>query len=173
VDFPRGLLDQIASLPESAWEGEVWRHVFGDTHPTRQNTRGARWNPPDTAAIYTSLAKEVAVAEGEYLLSMQPVPVKVQRVVFRLKVRLESVVDASSPDVLRTLGIGPNELANAGQEQCRIVGGAVAHLGHDGLLVPSARTDGVNLVIYPGNWQVDGAFDIVERIILSRPPEVG
>jgi RES domain-containing protein len=164
VIFPPELLDQIALLTAAPWEGEVWRHMFGDLPPTRENSRGARWNPPDVHAIYTSLGREVAKAEGDYIVSMQPIPVRARRVLHRMKVRLESVVDARSLEALAPLGITPDDLVDMTHRQCRLVGGAVEFLGHDGLLVPSARSSGVNLVIYPANCHIDGLIEPIESV---------
>ena len=39
--------------------------------------------------------------------------------------------------------------------------GAIAWLGNDGLLVPSARADGVNLVIFPNQQRADYEFRVL------------
>jgi len=45
---------------------------------------------------------------------------------------------------------------------CQMIGGAVEWLGHDGLLVPSARSEGTNLVIFPNKQTPDYRFEILE-----------
>lgn len=50
------LLDQIEQLGTRTFDGHVWRHMFNDFPPELVNTRGARWNPAGTSAIYTSMA---------------------------------------------------------------------------------------------------------------------
>jgi hypothetical protein len=48
----RSSLDSIlASLKSSTWSGWVFRVMLNDYPPDRENTQGARWNPPDIAAI--------------------------------------------------------------------------------------------------------------------------
>lgn len=54
----------------------VYRHMLADIPPDRANTRGARWNPPDIAAIYTSFERETALAEAEYYLSLNTPPLR-------------------------------------------------------------------------------------------------
>jgi len=48
--------------------------MFGDYPPDAENTRGAHWNLPGVAAIYTSLARKGALAEAEHHIAVQPVP---------------------------------------------------------------------------------------------------
>jgi RES domain-containing protein len=66
----------LASLKSSSWSGTVYRMMLGEYPPDRENTQGARWNPPDLAAIYTSLSPEAAIAEVEYNLAHQSQPVR-------------------------------------------------------------------------------------------------
>ena len=149
--YPEDLLARLDSLGSAPWSGDVWRHMFGDNPPDRENVRGARWNPPDVAAIYTSLDRRVAIAEGDYAAAMQPLRPTAVRRIYRVRVRLSSVLDLSDRALLREVGIGDEQLAGIDQTPCRQVGGAVAWLQHDGLLVPSGRADGTNLVIFTTN----------------------
>jgi RES domain-containing protein len=63
--YPPELLDRLQALTPAPWSGQVFRHMFGSYPPDAENTRGARWNPPGVAAIYTSLTREGALAEAE------------------------------------------------------------------------------------------------------------
>ena len=59
------LLDAIGRLGSERLESiTVWRHMFNDNPPELSNIRGARWNPPGVAAIYTSEQRETAIAEA-------------------------------------------------------------------------------------------------------------
>jgi hypothetical protein len=51
---------------------------------------------------------------------------------------------------------------------CQRIGGAVEHLGHDGLLVPSARHPASNLVIYPNQQTGDYGFVVLSEEIISE-----
>jgi len=44
---------------------------------------------------------------------------------------------------------------------CRRLGGAVHWLQHDGLLLPSARSSNINLVIFPANRSHDARLEIL------------
>lgn len=162
------LLDALEALEASAWQGTVWRHMFSEYPPSRENTRGSRWNPPGTAAIYTSLAREIAVAEGNYMVNLQPLRPRASRSVYEVSVELSRVVDLSNQEGLDTIGLSQQDLTSHDFTACQEVGGAVAWLGNDGLLVPSARTSGLNLVIYPGALSPDAEFQVLRREVLEE-----
>ena len=73
------LLDAVSSLPHTAWEGVVYRHLFGANPPEKENQLGARWNPAEVPAIYCSLDKETAIAEGDFQIAVQPFKPKAER----------------------------------------------------------------------------------------------
>jgi RES domain-containing protein len=163
VVYSPGLLDRLDAAKAAPWNGTVYRHMFGRHKPDQENTRGARWNPPDTSAIYVCLNHDGAVAEGDHVIAMQPIRPKADRTVYEVKVTLTNVLDLSDRAVLSALGIGDAELDDPAMTACRNVGGAVAWLGHDGLLVPSARSRATNLIIYASNQQPDAVFDVINK----------
>ena len=67
------------------------------------------------------------------------------------------------------IGISERELTSLDHRVCQTVGGAFEWLGNDGLLVPSARADGANLVIFPNRQRSDYEF----RVIDSELTETG
>jgi len=123
--------------------------MFGNFPPERENRRGARWNPPEVAAIYTSLARSVALAEADYHIALQPVRPRARRVLYRIGISLANVLDLSSFDAIEALSVARATFESMDYSSSQVVGGAAAFLGHDGILVPSARAAGVNLVIFP------------------------
>lgn len=167
-----GALEQFAPR---AWEGEVYRHMFADYPPERENVRGARWNPPGVPAIYTSLERETAIAEADYYISLQPVRPVARRVVYRIEVRLQSIFDFSSRSNLAQFGVAGDELGAIGHAECQVLGAAAEWLGRDGMLVPSARAAGINLVIFPNQkrpgyqFSVAASEELPVNIHRSRP----
>lgn len=161
------LLKLLEALESKAWDGLVWRHMFGDNPPTRQNELGARWNPPGVPAIYASLDRDTALAEGDYAIAVQPLRPTVKRTIYKLHVRLGKVLDLSDRSVLFELGVNERELANVDHTACQRIGGTVEWLEHDGLLVPSARGSGANLVIYPRKQSADADFEIIDSEAVS------
>ena len=162
------MLDLLQSAAVSAWEGLVYRHMFASQPPSRANTGGARWNEPNLAAIYTSCERDTALAEAEYYISLQPLRPRARRTLFTLHVALRNVVDLTVGDLLPRLGITNDVLVSDDQTPCRTVGAAVNWLGHDGLLVPSARrVGGTNLVIYRQDFSSD-AFEVTAEEEIAR-----
>lgn len=79
------------------------------------------------------------------------------------------MLDLTDRLVLESLGVGDAELVADDQLACRRVGGAVAWLGYDGILVPSARAAGVNLVVFVNAQEPDLPLEPVA----SEPAEEG
>ena len=165
--YGEDLLELLADLQPSPYEGEVYRHMFGAIPPARENIVGARWNPEELPTIYTSVEESTAAAEGDYRISMEPFRPKVGRRLHRIRVRLSSVIDLRDWAILEKLGVKRETYLMAEPLRCKEVGGAVAHLGHDGLLVPSARSDGTSLVIYANNKTSDYEFSLIDFSIVD------
>jgi RES domain-containing protein len=161
--YPPDLLDALQQVPVNAFDGTIYRHMFAGISPFTENTRGARWNPPDTAAIYSSLTRETALAEAEWRISVEPIRPRARRTLYTIALELAGLVGLTASEHLEAVGVTAVELASDDPSACQLVGGAVAWLGHDGLLVPSARYEGVNLVIYPGAHDPDARFEIVSE----------
>ena len=165
--YPAEMLDLLQSAAMSAWEGTVYRHMFGSHPPVRINTEGARWNPPGLAAIYTSCERETALAEAGYSISMQPLRPRAKRTLFTIHVSLKNVIDLTTADLLPRLGITDDVLSSIDHSPCRTVGAAVNWLGHDGLLVPSARrSGGTNLVVFQQEL-APSAFEVTDEEIIA------
>jgi RES domain-containing protein len=156
---PPDMLDLLQSAAVSAWSGSVYRHMFGSHLPSHANTHGARWNDAGLGAI-------TALAEAEYSISLQPLRPRAKRKLYTLRVSLENVIDLTAPGLLQQLGITEAILSGPDHGPCRMIGGAVHWLGHDGLLVPSARrSGGTNLVIYQQDLATSDFEVIGEEVI--------
>lgn len=166
--FDQDVLDALESLETQSWEGEAWRFVLGETDPFQPNTRGARWNPPDTAALYTCLERTTVLAELDHVRHLQTPALRRELFVLHtIRTRVTRMLDLSDRTLLRTLGVGDPELSSDDQTACRRVGGAAAWLGHDGILVPSARADGDNLVVFVNAQRPDLPLELVSSEQLS------
>lgn len=167
--YPTVLLDKLEELPTVPLQLTVFRHMLGTNVPARVNVRGARWNPPQTPAIYTSLLRQTALAEADYHLSLQTPPIRVRRTIYSIRVSLQKVVDLRDPDLLSSLSIRVDALSSADLTLCQRIGGAVARLGRDGLLVPSVRqAGGANLVIYPTQQELaESEFKVIDQEVID------
>jgi RES domain-containing protein len=135
--------------------------MFGDLRPDRENTRGARWNPPETPAIYSSLEQKTAVAEGKHLADLHPIEPSVERKVYTIKVRLSRVIDLSDWKLLKELGVERKLFDTDDYAPTQLIGGSAEWLGCDGMIVPSAREKGLNLVVFPRKAEITDYFDTV------------
>lgn len=167
--FPPDLLDAIDRLPARPIDANVWRHTFGDNDPEQANTGGARWNPRGVEALYASLDRETAIAEGDFRVQLEPLRPRAKRVVHRMRARLENVVDLTDEAALASVGLTMTDLADLRMEKTRAVGGAAEWLGRDGLLVPSLRSEGKNLVIFPNQMAPDGLFERESSEVIFVP----
>lgn len=154
------LLDRLETVTREEFDGVVWRHMFGSFDPARANTRGARWNPPGVAAIYTSIDKHTALAEAEHAIASQPMRPRAERKLYQIRVTVKRLIRCDEV-LLSELGVGKAELQSVNHTACQRVGGACHWLQADGLLVPSARAAGLNLVVFADNLDVDAAFEVV------------
>lgn len=163
------LLDLLEAQPTSAWHGHVWRHMFNDYPPDRINTSGARWNPPGVGAIYTALSRATALAEGQHAIDSQPRRTLAKRVLYEVQVDVRSLIDLTDPQLLTQLGVTAAELVSDNFAACQRVGGACSWLGMDGLLVPSARSVGDNLVLLIGDGALSEDLEVLRREIVPAP----
>jgi RES domain-containing protein len=128
-----------------------------------------RANPPDIAAIYTCLKPAVCIAEVEYGLARQPRPVKpgLRKTLYQIEVALSATVDIGPvlPE-LEGIGIGRTQLFADDMRVSQEIGRLVTWFGFDGLFVPSARSSGNNLVIYPGRANDSYQFEVVDQRVL-------
>lgn len=174
IHEPR-LLDALESLGATSYQGVVWRHMFNEYPPELANTRGARWNPSGVAAVYASTLGETAIAEAQHAMDIQPLrPRPRRRVLYELRVSLAQVVDLTGGHHA-TVGLSDQDLVSDDFTACQAVGGAVVWLGYDGLLVPSARADGSNIVILVDALAAETHFERVAENELDsegRPIEL-
>ena len=153
------VLDLLQAVEPEPWQGVAFRHMFAGLPPDKENTRGARWNPPGIGAIYLSTTRAGVLAEAEYHLSLQAPRLRARRTLYEVRLSLHNVLNLTDDRLLGELGISPAELDDPMMEACQEVGGAASWLEHDGILVPSARSSAVNLVVYPANTQPTAEFE--------------
>lgn len=169
--YDREILEALEDLSAMPFEGIVFRHMFFGFLPDRENSRGARWNPPETPAIYTSMDRETAIAEADYYVNSQPSRPWPGRRVYRIALVLRSVLDLSAWDVLTKLGLTHDSFASTEHLQSQLIGGAAEWLKHDGILVPSARASGNNLVVYPNRQAANYKFEVLDFEDITAPDE--
>jgi RES domain-containing protein len=139
------------------------KQTIGSRDPLVPNSRGARWNPPSTDALYCSLSEAGARAEVVNLLGRQPIPTSKPLVMSQLDVTLGTVVDVRNAPALDALEVTSASMVSEHWDAAQRVGGATAWLGFAAILVPSARHGDGNLVIFVNNSAPD------DRVTVRSP----
>jgi len=143
------LLDALDGLKRVAFEGPAWRIVREGRDPLQGYPAGARWDPGAFDVIYTSIEREGALAEIHFHLSRQPVfPSKLVSVLHRLGVRTRRTLKLADLSQVEALGVARERYAELSYARTQAIGDAAYFLGFDGLMVPSARWDCMNLVVF-------------------------
>jgi RES domain-containing protein len=164
------LLDAVEALPFEPWTGTAWRVVRDGREPTQCSAVGGRWDDRTFEVLYTSTHPDGARAEMYFHLSRgQPViPSQVRYGLHELTLSLTACVRIASLDVLAGLGLKTSifgQLAYSDRQteypRTQEIAEASHFHGRDGLLVPSARSEHPNLVVFCGPAGPD-AFEAVK-----------
>jgi hypothetical protein len=156
-----GLLELLGRFSTEVFAGESFRATPRSLDPLAPSTRGGRWAPPnEVAVLYTSLAREGALAEiAFYWGQLTPLPSK-PAVLHRLRVTAKRTLRLIRAD-LETLGVTASEYARTNCPRTQAIGAAVAFLGCDGFVAPSARWKCDHLMIFTDNHNVEDELELV------------
>ena len=170
------LLDRLGGLSTCDFDGEVFRATRPSLDPRTPSTRGGRWSPPDelgdtesVATLYTSCLKEGALAELAFHYSQYtPFPSKPVRV-HTLRLTTRKTLRLSQGDLI-SLGVVWADYQTLDYVKTQRIGAAVAFLGCDGLIAPSARWACENLMLFPTNHAFESELRVVssEEIALKK-----
>lgn len=150
------LLDAVEAARHSPLKRTAWRVVRDGRDPTQCSMSGGRWDDGTFDVLYTSAAADGALSEMYFHLSKgQPIlPSRVMYRLFELDVALVACVTILDLDALTALGVKASTFGRLSYEERRgeyprtqEVGEAAHFHGRDGLLVPSARSDHLNLIV--------------------------
>jgi RES domain-containing protein len=151
------LIDAIDAIAPVEYSGTVWRVVREGRDPTQCSRSGGRWDDGTFDVLYTSERREGALAEMKFhLLRGQPIiPSLVKYRLHELHVAMKRTMRLLDLDALRVLGLdaaryGQLSYAEKDAEYPRSqdIAETAFFLDFDGLLVPSARLDCLNVVLF-------------------------
>lgn len=151
------LIDALDRMPRRLFSATVWRIVREGRDPVQCSASGGRWDDGTFDVLYTSLERKGALSEMQFhLLRGQPVvPTKLRYALHELHVDLRDVIDFPDLVDLEKLGLDTAIYGQALYEERHVeyprtqdVAEAAQFLGCDGILVPSARFDGQNAVLF-------------------------
>lgn len=158
------LLARIERCTSGPFEGIVHRVVWSGASPVQGSRSGrGRWNSPEGRfeVLNTSLEGDGACAEFEAFWALFEQRPDRPASIWRLQVRLKRVVRLEFGD-LEGLGVTLSDYSKRDYARTGAISDVVGHLGCDGLIVPSARYDGRDLVVYLQNLDVDSGVEGVE-----------
>jgi hypothetical protein len=160
----RAILDALDALEPAPFTGDVWRVTRTGRDALRGSHAHGRWSPAgEFEVLYTSVEREGALAEVGYRLSLEPVwPSKVRHQIHRLAVRTERTLRIASVAALQPLGVDVARYETFEYAATQAIAAAAHFLEFDGLLVPSARRQFANLVLFLERLAPAGHIELVE-----------
>jgi hypothetical protein len=146
----RGILDALEAIDPELFSGEVWRVTRKGREALRGSTSLGRWSPSgEFEVLYTSLERDGALAEIGYRLSLEPVwPSRLEHEIHRIEPETERTLRFANLDSLAQLGVEIARYQTFEYHATQAIAAAAYFLEFDGLIVPSARFDCSNLVIF-------------------------
>jgi hypothetical protein len=163
----QSLLDKLSALATERFEGEVFRATRISADALAFSVNRGRWAPPacdgaDVPVLYTSSERDGALAEiVSYLTQLTPLPLSHPLKVSRLGVSTAKTLRLARVSLER-LGV---DMARYGERDYALtqnIGAALAFLGLDGLIAPSARWHCDNLMIYQINHLLNERLEVIE-----------
>lgn len=160
------LLDRLSAFPTERYNGDVFRATGVNTDPTAPSINGGRWAPaPDHElgiyVLYTSLERSGAIAEVvSFLAELTPIPRSRPIKVTRLAVTTTHTMRLARTN-LESLGVDFKRYGERNYPVTQKIGSAIAFLGLDGLIAPSARWQCDNLMIFTENHTLTERLDIL------------
>lgn len=143
------LMDAIDAYSREQLEIEVWRVVRDGRDPLQGGPSLSRWCNGTFEVLYTALDKNGAIAEIHSLLSLQPVfPSKVKWHVYKLRVSTQQALRLADMKSLAGLGVDVSRYSDRRYDRTQEIADVANFLGFDGVVVPSARWDCSNLVLF-------------------------
>jgi len=163
------LLSAIDALSGQAFKGDIWRVTWAGRNPLAGNASGGRWSPDGRfEVLYTSLNADGALAEVYCHLSRAPVMSSSHMRLNRLKMSLDNalILDAAQ---LKALGVNDPLASRVDYELTQAVGEAAYMMDYQGLIVPSARWECNNLVLFMERIDLNEHIELLEQSDVNWP----
>lgn len=151
------LIDALEAIEPVHFKGSVWRLVRDGRDPLQCSASGGRWDDGSFDVLYTSMTEVGALEEMRFhLMRGQPVmPSKVNYRMFELGLTLERALRFLDLEALGFLGLKAEifgrlsyEQKNSEYPRTQEIGEVAHFLDFDGLIVPSARSEVKNVVVF-------------------------
>jgi hypothetical protein len=162
----KAILDALEEIGPAPFEGDVWRVTRKGRDAAKGSSAAGRWSPAGAfEVLYTSLDPEGALAETGYRLSLEPVwPSRIEHEIHRIGLRLGRALRLADLAELSRLGVDTARYGSFDYAATQAIASAARFLEFDGLMVPGARYDCSNLVVF-----LDRIGDYVFEVRESKP----
>ena len=144
------LLDLVGAIEGQPFEGTMWRVVKTGRDVLNGSRGTGRWNTAEMSVLYGAAEREGALAEIHFHLSrgQSVFPSRMRHDVFELAVKTSQTLVLADMGQLERLGIDQSRYRELLYNRTQEIGAAAAFLGFDGLMVPSARWECRNIVLF-------------------------
>lgn len=151
------LIDAIEEIESVSFSGPVWRVTREGRDPTQCSRSGGRWDDGTFDVLYTSTERIGAINEMRFhLMRGQPVmPSLVTYNLYELDVSIDRALRLLSTEALVKIGLDISRFGQlsyndkeAEYPRSQDVGEVAHFLEYDGLIVPSARHECHNVVVF-------------------------
>lgn len=151
------LIDALEAVDPILYENTVWRVVREGRDATMCSNSGGRWDDGTFDVLYTSEKKEGAIEEMRFhLMRGQPVmPSQIKYRLYEIDLALDRALKLLDLKALQKIGLNTSRYGqlsyqekNAEYPRSQDIGEVAHFLGFDGLVVPSARHDCLNIIAF-------------------------
>lgn len=166
------LMDAVESGESISVNQSIWRVVREGRDPCQCSSSGGRWDDGSYEVLYTSQQQDGAIAEMHFHLRKgQPViPSKPSYQTFELHLNLDNVLNLGDEKLLSPLGVnmanyGKMTYVNRNEEYVRTqqIGETAHFLGFSAIVVPNARWDCNNVVLFCDRLEGDALEEIQDH----------
>ncbi|HAD87196.1 MAG TPA: hypothetical protein DCG48_07525 [Rhodospirillaceae bacterium] len=156
------LLEQLEGYELKPFRASAYRVAWEGRNPFQGSSgKRGRWNSPEGQfeILNMCLVSEGADAEFSAFWSLFEQRPEKPAQNHELEVELQKVVELSADDLAR-LGVDMAEFGSRNYSRTQEIADALNYLGCDGLIVPSPRHDGRNLVVFMQNVAKDCKMEL-------------
>jgi RES domain-containing protein len=151
------LIDAIEAIEPVYFSGPVWRVVREGRDPCQCSRSGGRWDDGTFDVLYTALGRDGAAAEMYFHLKRgQPImPSRVRYHLYELRATMDRALKLLDLAALGRLGLDMAAFGRLSYQErvaeyprSQDIGETAHFLEFDGLIVPSARWEASNAVLF-------------------------
>ena len=162
------LTEKLSNFSTVQFNNDVYRATAKSIiDPIAPSRNGGRWIPRNECPVlYTSCKREGALAEISFhLANHTPLPSKPVSL-HRISVSTHKTLRLINTN-LKDLGVEEEMYSTINYEKTQQIGSAVNFLGCDGLIIPSARWNCENLVIFDDHHSIESDLQLLDTEVVN------